>query len=799
MKSIKSLISGSISKKVAIYCALAVILIFVSLTVVVYYITRDSYYKKGINELQTQVNLVKQMIETFDLSSRNSASQFFTIFTDMFKGDFTVDTSKKLTVVNIEAPVLKHGSDILNLNNHQVDAFNKMTGGSVATIFVRDGDDFIRIATSLKKEDGSRAIGTKLDRAHPAYMPMLKGEEYLGPAKLFGKDYMTKYRPIKDKQGKVIGILFIGFDITSSIKGMLDEVAKIKVGETGYVFILDMKGTAILHPAQKGKSMIEAKDADGRFIIKEFVEKKEGVLTYRWINKELGELFPREKIAVFANAKGFNWVIASGSYTDEIFIEVIRMRNMLIAGVVVASLLLSILIFVITTRLLKPIKDVIQKIDQIIKGDLTVRIKYTSNDEVGQLANMMNKLAESFNDMISGLVQGSMNVITSVDVLRLKAISTSKGAKKQSEQSSAIAAAAEEMNQTIGDIARNASISSETSERAVISAQKGKEIADQAVNNINKVHDSTKNLSDIVDRLNDRVNEIGDIVTVIKDIADQTNLLALNAAIEAARAGEQGRGFAVVADEVRKLAEKTIKATEEISQKIYAVQSESAETVQTMDNASKEVESASLQINKTGDVLNEIATSVREAKDQIIQIATAIEQQSSASQEVAGNIEKNSLIAADIQKMSSDVLLEIARLIDVGNYLRNSAALFQTQTDKYTIFDLAKADHRAFVATLYNAIQGNIQLDESKITDHRNCRFGKWFFSDGMKQCGNLESFRRIDGPHEKIHSLAKQAMAAAVSGNKAKADMLMNEIEELSVEIADLLEKIKEDCKSKN
>ncbi|MFQ3574556.1 MAG: Cache 3/Cache 2 fusion domain-containing protein, partial [Thermodesulfovibrionales bacterium] len=406
MEKIRSLVGGSISKKVAVSCALAVIVIFISLTVIIYYLVKGSFYKSGISELDTQVKLIKQMIETFDASSRNSASQFFSIFSEMFKGEFSVDTSKKVTVVNIEAPILKNGSEVLNLNNHYVDAFSKMTGGSVATIFVRDGDDFIRVATSLKKEDGSRAMGTKLDRAHPAYQPMLRGEEYLGPAKLFGKDYMTKYRPIKDKQNKVIGILFIGFDITSSINGMLNEIAKIKVGDTGYVFILDSKGTAVLHPAQKGKSMIDAKDADDKPIIKEFVEKKEGIMTYRWINKELGEMFPREKIAVYAHAKGFNWIIASGSYTDELFREIIKMRNLLVVGVLISSLLVSIMIFVITSRLLKPIKQVTENLESIIKGDLTVRIKYSSNDEIGQLANMMNRLSESFNDMISGLVQG---------------------------------------------------------------------------------------------------------------------------------------------------------------------------------------------------------------------------------------------------------------------------------------------------------------------------------------------------------------------------------------------------------
>ncbi len=341
-------------------------------------------------------------------------------------------------------------------------------------------------------------------------------------------------------------------------------------------------------------------------------------------------------------------------------------------------ILLAVILMKSNAKIAKPLTDLTDSVKHVATGDMRININYRSKDEIGALAQDMNKMVQSFNTMINGILTSSNNVVSTVDVLRAMAEKTTEGAQNQSSQAHQIATAAEEMSQTITDIAKNASVASETSTEAMETASKGKEVADGAVQTVNRVYTSTVELATMVEKLNNRASEIGDIITVIKDIADQTNLLALNAAIEAARAGEQGRGFTVVADEVRKLAERTIKATTEISKKIVAVQSESTQTTKSMEEASGEVTKATDYIRDVGESLNHIVESVHKVRDQITQIATAVDEQSAASEEVAKNIEKTSVIARDMEKMSGDVTHEVNKLTRVSEELKNSTAGFKT-------------------------------------------------------------------------------------------------------------------------
>jgi methyl-accepting chemotaxis protein len=318
---------------------------------------------------------------------------------------------------------------------------------------------------------------------------------------------------------------------------------------------------------------------------------------------------------------------------------------------------------------LSPLKKLIENVKKVGEGYVETDLSIDGKDEIAQMSHNVDMVIKYFSRMLNTIILATKKIAPTVDALRTRAEASSEGAIKQVTQSNQIATAAEEMSQTITDIARNATQASGSSSNAMEIAESGKQITNVAVETINEVYNSTIELSATVEKLNKRASEIGDIVTVIKDIADQTNLLALNAAIEAARAGEQGRGFAVVADEVRKLAERTIKATAEISLKISAVQSESTLTAKSMAESSQGVTKATGHIRNLNNVLQTIADSVQTARDQITQIATAIEEQSAASEEVSTNIEMSSSISKNMEKMAGEVIDEINKLVAVANEL----------------------------------------------------------------------------------------------------------------------------------
>ncbi len=226
----------------------------------------------------------------------------------------------------------------------------------------------------------------------------------------------------------------------------------------------------------------------------------------------------------------------------------------------------------------------------------------------------------------------------------------SRGANDQSDQIQQVSAAVDQMSATILESSKNATEASEASQSASDSASSGGEVVNDTIGGMQRITEVVKKSADSISKLSSSADEIGKIISVIDDIADQTNLLALNAAIEAARAGEQGRGFAVVADEVRKLAERTGKATGEIASMIKGIQSETEEAVHSMEAAFQEVDKGRDLTDQAGTKLNDIVKMSMQVMDMIKQIATASEQQSSAADDISKKIESIAGVTAETAK-----------------------------------------------------------------------------------------------------------------------------------------------------
>ncbi|MGC2061588.1 MAG: methyl-accepting chemotaxis protein [Thermodesulfovibrionales bacterium] len=457
--------------------------------------------------------------------------------------------------------------------------------------------------------------------------------------------------------------------------------------------------------------------------------------------------------------------------------------------------IIAVMLFVmgIVSFSLRPLTKFMDELKEINSRYSVLEISPRDGDEVVRLETNVKNVISHFTAMVNKIMVASSRFLPIIDVLKDVIEKAAQGAQSQSAQATQIATAAEEMTQTITDIARNAATAAETSVWALDIASAGKQIADGSVDGVKEVHTATVELSKMMEELNRRVGEIGDIVTVIKDIADQTNLLALNAAIEAARAGEQGRGFSVVADEVRKLAERTIKATGEISSRVQVVQTESRQTATSMASATEKSTKTAEHIVNVGDSLFSILSEVQKVKDEITKIAVAVEEQSATTTEVAHNIESTSTIAHSIEEMAGKAKAEVQRLSEVADELRAITSGVRTKGGAIVMLELAKSDHRNFVAKISSCLQGEISLDPSTLPDHHTCRFGKWYDKAGSELCGNIH-FRTVVTPHEKIHLLSKQAVEAHNAGNSQRASQVYKEAVVVSREIVDLLDKIKAD-----
>ena len=565
---------------------------------------------------------------------------------------------------------------------------------------VVNGIQFINILDTegrlIVSSTGQEGLSFK-DR--PYYQEYMKGTRDIISTALLSRTTGTAIvplvQPIMDARNTVRGAVNIALDLDYLTK----SISETKIGSTGFIFILDKDGTALAHPdrAQVLKKGI-AETAWGKQILaatdKQIIEYDED---------------GRDRVAVVQKDALTGWTFVMVTPLEDMLAHLssARTRSIVIAVFCAAAFMLLIWVLV-EQAILKPVLACVDFARKIAGGKLNETLSIDRNDEVGDLAKalreMVRNLEKSLEDARAqtrkaqeetsraneavrqaeeanqraeaarreGMIEATRQLeeviesLTSAsEELSVQVEQSSRGTGEQSARTAEAATAMDQMNASVLEVARNASDVANGADTARNRAQDGAQVVERAMRAIFEVNTQTKAMRQSLAKLGRQAEDIGAIMNVIDDIADQTNLLALNAAIEAARAGEAGRGFAVVADEVRKLAEKTMNATKEVGQAIKSIQGGTLDNINVMETASQSVNQATELAEKAGGALKEIVSLIEDTADKVRVIATSSEEQSSASEQISRTFEEINRISVDTAEamdQSSKAVNQLAAL-----------------------------------------------------------------------------------------------------------------------------------------
>lgn len=572
-----------------------------------------------------QVNAMLTVLETVDNLSSQSVHSSMKVLLQEGERLGAPEIRKSAAIGTSSIPDLYLGRSSQVGNFALVDHLKQLTGCS-ATLFVKNGEQFVRISTNVLKPDGSRAVGTPLDPKGRAFAAIQRGQSFYGVVDILGKPYMTGYEPMHNASNQIVGIWYVGFPLTA-VGDLGDRIANTRILDHGYIALLHADGKVLFKPGHISEG--------------ELAKRLDSAEASRWTVL----LKPFDKW-------GYNLLAAypQSDVTDKLR----STQAMVILCVIVVSLLVVVAQYLLITRLVvQPVKHLTNRMEN---ADLNSSIAENRQDEIGGLAqafaDFVYKIREtliqvrSTTDEVSAaserLDSTSQQITANSEETSAQANVVSDAAQHVGQNLQTVATGAEEMGASIKEIAKNAT-----------------EAAKVAISAVKVAENTTATVS----KLGDSSTQIGQVIKVITSIAQQTNLLALNATIEAARAGEAGKGFAVVANEVKELAKETAKATEDISRKIEAIQTDTKAAVDAIATISEVIK----QIN---DFSGTIATAVEEQSATTNEMSRNVSDAARSSGEITSNISGVAQAAQSTSRGASDTQKAARELVQMSAQLR---------------------------------------------------------------------------------------------------------------------------------
>jgi|CEGF01.1.fsa_nt_gi methyl-accepting chemotaxis protein len=602
------------------------------------------------NETALIASTVQDMLTITDRLMRDEVDASLSVLNHLVntRGGLSVGDMTRVGEQNVP-DLLLDGTPLAN-STELVDLQNRLQGGT-ATIFSRNGDEFIRITTNVQNSQGNRATGTRLDSSTQAYQTVMRGETYRGQVNILGQSYITAYQPIINSANRIIGILYVGY--LANFEELKHYIAESRILDNGFVALRDDRGTIRLHSSHLTPDEI-TRIVDGN--------------TSDWQISETP--FP-----------SWRYDVLVGVDEEEIHALVLGQAIKMIVIIIVSGLLLlGLILWLVHSVVLKRINRMNSMIRRIVEeeGDLLQRMNSDSPDELGDMARQFDALLERMRLTIASVATLSKQSHDESAKLAQIARHSDELAGEQAMEVETISAAVHELATTARNVADNTSLA-ETS--ALEISQQVQSMQDM-INRLRKQQVSLATESERAQKelasLTKASDDIARVMEVINAVAEQTNLLALNAAIEAARAGEAGRGFAVVADEVRALASRTQKSTEDIAHLLRSLH-DGVEAVGGVIVAQAEQSQQSLSaVEEVSGMSNTVSQAVENITSQNAQVASAAEEQNAVSSDVSVRLER-------LKEQSTNVTEQAEETASSSNTLSGLIQQVDDQLKRYQV------------------------------------------------------------------------------------------------------------------